>query len=105
MLSALTQPHLGSRAPDEEDVSDLPLVELPAAHPDGMLAIVISGDGGWRDLDKTIAHDLHDQGVSVVGVDSLRYFWSVKSPAQTAHDLDRIIRRPIRRAGTPGALR
>lgn len=92
MLAALTQSHLGSRAPDEEDVSDLPLIELPAAHPDGMLAIVISGDGGWRDLDKTIAHDLHDQDVSVVGVDSLRYFWSMKSPAQTAHDLARIIR-------------
>jgi type IV secretory pathway VirJ component len=92
MLLALTQPHLGSRAPDEEDVSDLPLVGLPAAHPDGLLAIVISGDGGWRDLDKTIAHDLCNQGVSVVGVDSLRYFWRLKAPEQTAHDLARIIR-------------
>jgi type IV secretory pathway VirJ component len=91
MLLALTQPHLGKDAPDEEDVSDLPLVELPAAQPGNMLAIVVSGDGGWRDLDKTIAQDLHDQGVSLVGVDSLRYFWSVKSPEQTAHDLTRII--------------
>ena len=56
-----------------------------------MLAIVISGDGGWRDLDKTIAHALCDAGVSVVGIDSLRYFWNAKSPEQTAHDLARVI--------------
>lgn len=91
ILLALTQSHLGARAPDEEDVSDLPLVELPAPHPDDMLAIVISGDGGWRDLDQTIAHALCDKGASVVGIDSLRYFWSAKTPEQTAHDLKRII--------------
>jgi type IV secretory pathway VirJ component len=91
MLLALTQPHLNQNAPNEEDVSDLPLVELPAARPSGMLAIVLSGDGGWRDLDKTIAHNLRDSGVSVVGVDSLRYFWRAKSPEQTAHDLARVI--------------
>lgn len=91
MLLALTERHLGPRAPDEEDVSDLPLIELPAERPSPMLAIIISGDGGWRDLDKTIARNLHGSGVSVVGVDSLRYFWSKKTPARTAHDLARIM--------------
>jgi type IV secretory pathway VirJ component len=43
MLLALTQPHLDQNAPNEEDVSELPLVALPAAHPNGMLAIVLSG--------------------------------------------------------------
>ena len=60
-------------------------------HASDMLAVVISGDGGWRDLDQTIARDLQLRGVSVVGVDSLRYFWSRKSPARTAHDLARVI--------------
>jgi type IV secretory pathway VirJ component len=92
MLLALSEPHLGSRAPDEGDISDLPLVELPAANATNMLAIVISGDGGWRDLDKTIARDLQGWGVSVVGLDSLRYFWSKRTPEQTANDLTRIIR-------------
>lgn len=91
MLLALTASHLGPRAPDEEDVSDLPLIELPAASGSHMLAIVISGDGGWRDLDKTIARRLQAWGVSVVGIDSLRYFWSRKTPEQTAHDLARVI--------------
>ncbi|WP_321883230.1 virulence factor family protein [Paraburkholderia bannensis] len=90
-LATLAAPHLHLAAENEEDVSDLPLVELPAAHPTDMLAIVISGDGGWRDLDKTIAEALQKQGISVIGWDALRYFWSEKSPAQTSHDLARVI--------------
>lgn len=91
-LVALVAPHLRVQAESEEDVSDLPLVELPAAHPTDMLAIVISGDGGWRDLDKTIAEALQKQGIAVIGWDSLRYFWSEKPPEQTSHDLARVIR-------------
>ncbi|HTH61888.1 MAG TPA: AcvB/VirJ family lysyl-phosphatidylglycerol hydrolase [Paraburkholderia sp.] len=94
-LVALTAPHL--RVPIEAeaepagDVSDLPLVELPAAHPTDMLAVVISGDGGWRDLDKTIAEALQKDGVAVIGWDSLRYFWNEKTPAQTSRDLARVL--------------
>lgn len=91
-LVALTEPHLRAEVQSEEDVSDLPLVELPAAHPSDMLAVVISGDGGWRDLDKTIAEAMQRQGVSVVGWDSLRYFWREKTPAQTSHDLARVLK-------------
>ena len=92
MLFALAEPHLGARAPDEEDVADLPLVESRAATPSTMLAVIISGDGGWRDIDLTIASDLQQAGVSVVGIDALRYFWSYKTPEQTAHDVARVIR-------------
>ncbi len=107
ILLALARAHLGRRAPDEENIADLPLVELPAAaatndsgtnfEENNMLAVVISGDGGWRDLDQTIGRDLQDHGVSVVGIDSLRYFWSHKTPEQTAHDLARVIRTYARR--------
>jgi type IV secretory pathway VirJ component len=66
--------------------------ELPVAviKPEGQvngLAVIVSGDGGWRDIDKSIGEWLARQGVAVVGVDSLRYFWSKKSPAQVAADL------------------
>ncbi|MFM0644780.1 virulence factor family protein [Paraburkholderia bryophila] len=90
-LVALLTPHLQVLPTSDDDVSDLPLIELPAAHPNGLMAIVISGDGGWRDLDKTIALALQKDGVSVIGMDSLRYFWSEKSPAQTSRDLARIM--------------
>jgi type IV secretory pathway VirJ component len=90
-LVALLTPHLQAVSMSADDVSDLPLIELPAAHPNGLMAIVISGDGGWRDLDKTIAQALQKDGVSVVGWDSLRYFWSEKPPAQTSRDLARVM--------------
>ncbi len=88
---ALLTPHLQAVSTSDGDVSDLPLIELPAPHPNGLMAIVISGDGGWRDLDKTIAQALQKDGVSVVGWDSLRYFWSEKPPAQTSRDLARVM--------------
>jgi len=90
-LVTLIAPHLQTVSAHDDDVSDLPLIELPAAHPNGLMAIVISGDGGWRDLDKTIAQALQKDGVSVIGWDSLRYFWSEKPPAQTSRDLARVM--------------
>jgi len=66
--------------------------ELPVSiiKPEGAtkgLAIIISGDGGWRDIDKSIGEWLSQRGVAVVGIDSLRYFWSKKTPDEVAADL------------------
>lgn len=92
-LLSMIAPHLQTpAAPADDDVSDIPLVELPSAHPSDLLAIVISGDGGWRDLDKTIAESLQKKGVNVIGVDALRYFWSEKTPEQTTRDMARLLR-------------
>ncbi|MCM2293544.1 virulence factor family protein [Allorhizobium sp. BGMRC 0089] len=55
------------------------------------LAIVYSGDGGWRDIDSEIAATFQNEGLPVVGIDSLRYFWSERQPKETADDLARII--------------
>lgn len=92
VMTTLVTPHLAQTGtPPKDDVSDLPLVAMPAAQPSDMLAIVISGDGGWRDLDKSVAEAMQKRGVNVVGVDALRYFWSEHTPEQTARDLARII--------------
>jgi phosphatidylglycerol lysyltransferase len=91
-LAALLRPLLapGVIAPTA-GIANLPLVELPAEPRGPLLAIVLSGDGGWRDVDKAIAQKLQSDGVSVIGWDSLRYFWSKKSPEQTARDLGAVI--------------
>lgn len=70
---------------------DLPVTALPADGTFDALAIVYSGDGGWRDLDRTIAEIFQQQGLPTIGVDSLRYFWSRKTAAQVAADLTRLI--------------
>lgn len=77
--------------PQAEALGDLPLVELPAPRPTDTLAIIYTGDGGWRDIDKTIGGLLARQGMAVVGVDSVRYFWRRRSAQQTANDLARIL--------------
>ena len=89
-LADLVSRHLDSTTP-VTGVAKLPLTELPTSYPSPLLAIVVSGDGGWRDLDKVIAEDLSRDGVSVVGWDSLRYFWSYETPEETARDLAAVI--------------
>lgn len=76
---------------DSDPVADLPLIELPTKTPPKVLAVFYSGDGGWRDIDKSISEVLNQRDVAVIGVDSLRYFWRSQTPYAIAKDLDRIV--------------
>jgi type IV secretory pathway VirJ component len=75
------------------DVTDLPLVEvapaMPARH---TLAVILSGDGGWASIDRQLGTALAADGVNVVGLNSLKYFWHPRTPDGTAADLARVIR-------------
>lgn len=64
-----------------------PVVEVPAKTDNETVTIFYSGDGGWRDLDRAVAGQMAERGYPVVGVDTLRDFWSKKTPAQTANEL------------------
>ncbi|WP_269790658.1 AcvB/VirJ family lysyl-phosphatidylglycerol hydrolase [Stenotrophomonas sp. Iso1] len=90
-----------SLPPVPQELDGLPLVEVPAAGQGDTFAIFVSGDGGWAGLDKEVADALAQAGVSVVGVDSLRYFWSERTPAGFAADLDRIARHYARQWQRP----
>ena len=78
-------PDRSATAATDKPATDLPATDLPA------MAILLSGDGGWRDLDKTIAENLQRDGIPVVGWDCVRYFWTPKTPEQTAADLGAVI--------------
>ncbi len=88
-LSARVQP-LASAAPP--DLSNLPVIEDRAPGNDPTLAIFWSGDGGWATIDKEVSENLQRRGISVVGVDSLRYFWSARTPQDVARDTAAIAR-------------
>lgn len=75
----------------QADLADLPIAEIPPEGDGTLLAVIISGDGGWRDIDKEIGAALAQKGVGVVGIDSLRYFWNERKPDELAADLRRII--------------
>jgi type IV secretory pathway VirJ component len=79
-------------APPPAKLIDLPLVEVPVQGNRELFAVMLSGDGGWAGLDKDVAAALTRKGISVVGLDSLRYFWSARTPQGLAADLDRVIR-------------
>ena len=53
--------------------------------------IFFSGDGGWATLDDAVATRLTEHGIAVVGVNSLRYFWRAKAPAQVGADLRNLV--------------
>ncbi|PZQ51219.1 MAG: type IV secretory pathway protein AcvB [Rhodovulum sulfidophilum] len=73
------------------DPLGLPLSILDAQPTRDTMAVIYSGDGGWRDLDRQVGGVLQGLGVPVVGLDSLRYFWDARQPQETADDLVRII--------------
>ena len=52
----------------------------------------MSGDGGWAGLDQDVAAALSAKGIPVVGLDSLRYYWTARTPDGLAADTDRIVR-------------
>ncbi|HEX3602735.1 MAG TPA: AcvB/VirJ family lysyl-phosphatidylglycerol hydrolase [Steroidobacteraceae bacterium] len=77
------------------ELGDLPVVEVPAqpgAPPADAFAIIMSGDGGWAGIDQNIASALSAKGIRVVGLDSLRYYWTKRTPDGVAADTDRMIR-------------
>jgi type IV secretory pathway VirJ component len=105
-LVAVLRPLLESRPTGaaESDLHDLPLTEIRVDHPGSLMAVIYSGDGGWRDIDKQIGGFLGEHGVPVVGVDALRYFWNTKTPEEVAGDLADVLRYYRARWRTPEVI-
>jgi type IV secretory pathway VirJ component len=70
----------------------LPLVEVPVKQPGKTFAVIISGDGGWASIDKSLAESLATKGIPTVGLDSLHYFWTRRTPDEIGHALQDILR-------------
>ncbi|HEX5042989.1 MAG TPA: AcvB/VirJ family lysyl-phosphatidylglycerol hydrolase [Candidatus Polarisedimenticolaceae bacterium] len=77
-------------SPSRFDALGLP---LEVSWPEGakQAVIFVSGDGGWADLDRTVARDLAADGIAVIGWNTLRYFWSAKTAEHFRHDLARVV--------------
>jgi type IV secretory pathway VirJ component len=55
------------------------------------MAVLLTGDGGWAGLDQELAARLAADGVPTVGLNSLKYFWTERTPDETAKDVARVI--------------
>jgi type IV secretory pathway VirJ component len=80
--------------PAPDALGDLPVVTVPAQGntSSDLFALLMSGDGGWAGLDQDVAAALSARGIPVVGLDSLRYFWTPRTPDGIAADTDKLIR-------------
>jgi type IV secretory pathway VirJ component len=78
------------REGESELVKNLPLVitEPEAPVNDGLIALFISGDGGWYSFEQSIADKLAEDGIPTVGLDSKKYFWKRRTPEETTSDME-----------------
>ncbi|APC15637.1 virulence factor family protein [Pseudomonas frederiksbergensis] len=79
---------------------NIPVVEVPAGQAKDTVTLFLSGDGGWRDLDRDVAGEMAKIGYPVVGIDTLRYYWQHKSPEQSAIDLAELMQHYRQKWGT-----
>lgn len=76
----------GVKSQAKVDISDLPTTTLPAkkAGPD-LMVFYLSGDGGWNSFSQNLCEHYADVGVPVIVLNSLKYFWSKKSPEEATN--------------------
>ena len=95
-IGAIANPKPGPTQERAVGVEDLGLVELPIASgskgvADDLFVVLLSGDGGWADIDKDIGQQLNRAGLPVVGWNTLQYFWNRKTPEIASADLQRVL--------------
>jgi type IV secretory pathway VirJ component len=78
--------------PPPAEISDLPVEVVRATGSSGELALLLTGDGGWAGLDRELAARLAASGVPTVALNSLKYFWTERTPAETTRDVARVLR-------------
>jgi type IV secretory pathway VirJ component len=104
-IQTALKPH--EQAPPPASLNGLPVIEVPAkpgSPQTDTFAVFMTGDGGWAGLDQDVSNALAAQGIPVVGLDSLRYYWTPRTPEGAATDVDRVIRYYLAQWGKKRAL-
>ena len=74
-------------------LQNMPLIENSSDGKSDYYVILLSGNGGWRDLDKSLTAYLNSKNVSVIGLNTKQYLLSEKKPEQIAFDLETLMDR------------
>jgi type IV secretory pathway VirJ component len=71
---------------------DLPVINYPSADTSSRkLMIFFSGDGGWLDFEDQLCSQFAADGYETIGFNSRTYFWTARTPEQTAKDITLLI--------------
>ncbi|WP_207422853.1 AcvB/VirJ family lysyl-phosphatidylglycerol hydrolase [Desertivirga brevis] len=72
--------------------ADLPLNVLkPKTDKGDRLILFVTGDGGWNSFSEQLAKAYTAQGVPVLALNSLKYFWKKKNPQEAANDISALL--------------
>ena len=83
-----------------DSLPDVPLVEVAASGtPRDYLVLHITGDGGWAVTDRGLGETLARDGIPVVGLNSLHYFWKARTPEDAARDVAKVLRYYLHKDG------
>ena len=80
MKNRITRHHGITAIDGDMDVINYPCTDESAKK----LLIFFSGDGGWLDFEDQLSTQFSQQGFQTVGVNSRSYFWSARTPEETA---------------------
>lgn len=80
------------------------VVEVSAKSSQKTLAVIYSGDGGWRDIDRVLGNYLAGHDIAVVGINCLSYFWKKRTPEEVGRDLGWLLRCYLERWGMRQAV-
>lgn len=71
----------------------LPLLEFKTAGNNDYYVIFLTGNGGYRNLAHFVTNYLNSKQVSVLAINTKKYLWKEKKPAQITCDLESLIDR------------
>ena len=72
----------------QTDIGKLPVtVKTPADVTQHPIILFLTGDGGMKKFAADMVDNLAAKGYPVVGLNSLKYFWSKKTPEQAGADV------------------
>ena len=72
---------------------NLPVIESRSNGTNDYYVILLTGNGGFRNLVQSVTHYLNFKKVSVLAINTKKYLWSEKKPAQIGRDLETLIDR------------
>jgi type IV secretory pathway VirJ component len=90
-MLASTGPRPPTIRPAPGDLLGLPLVELPTNRGNDLLAVLLTGDGGWASGDRSMAAAFRASAIPVIGFVSPSYLQVPRTPDGAAEDLRRVL--------------
>jgi type IV secretory pathway VirJ component len=83
--------HSSLIAQNVQPTRKLPIIESKSTGNNNYYVIFLTGNGGWKSLVQSVTHYLNLKNVSVLAINTKKYLWSEKEPAQIACDLETLM--------------